>query len=57
MLSNLTLNKYLHPLSPILFPAEWMIDVHSESVLSALHLTFEKWLIPIGDIKLFPTLI
>jgi hypothetical protein len=24
MLSNLTLDKYLHPLSPILFPAEWM---------------------------------
>jgi hypothetical protein len=57
MLSSLTLDKYLQPLFPILFSAEWMIDVHSESVLSALHLTFEKWLIPIGDIKLFPTLI
>jgi hypothetical protein len=57
MLSNLTLDKYLQPLFPILFSAEWMIDVHSESILRALQLTFEKWLIPIGDIKLFPTLI
>jgi hypothetical protein len=42
MLSNLTLDKYLHPLFPIGFSAEWMILVLSQSVLSALQLTFEK---------------
>jgi hypothetical protein len=42
MLSSFTLDRYLQPLFPILFSAEWIIDVQSDSVLRALHLTFEK---------------
>jgi hypothetical protein len=55
--SSLTLDKYLQPLLPILFSAEWVILVLSESLLRALQLALEKYFIPIGDIKLFPTLI
>jgi hypothetical protein len=42
MLSSFTLDKYLHPLFPIWFPAEWIIDLQSENELSAFHLVFEK---------------